>query len=409
VETKPRVLLIATQDTKQAEGGFLRQCLEESGCQVIHLDASVRKTLGGAEIAPEAVAQAAGMTIEQVRAIGHEGKILDVMIDGAVKQALALNQKESLSGIIALGGSMGTTLGTAVMRAFPIGIPKLMISTLASGMTAGFVGFKDIMMLYPVCDVAGINSITREVYRNGAFAMAGMAQRYRPSERDNRPLVLVSTLGTLEACMQRLRGTLEADGYEVLVFHTLGIGGQTLDAVASERDVAAIVDMSLVEINDLLHGGICSAGPARACAGPKRGIPTIFAPGNVDFYIMPTALTAVEKPFEGRRYHIHNPALTAVRTTEQDLERLADHMAGVVKDAAGPVKFFVPLGGFSNHDSPQGHIHDPSLPPLFADYLKKVMPSGVDVQPVPAHINDPAFADRLIEAVRSLARTGAAA
>ena len=399
----PRVLLIVTQDTKEEEGRFLRECLESAGCEVVHLDASVRRTVGGAEIGPDEIAAAAGTTIEQIRAIGHEGKIQEVMIEGAIKCALADNLRDGLAGILSVGGSMGTTLGTAIMRAFPYGLPKIMISTLASGFTAPFVGLKDVTMMNSVCDISGLNSISREIFRNGAFGIAGMAKNYDPAPVGAKPLVLVSTLGTTERCMRRLREALEADGFEVMVFHTTGTGGQTLDAIASERDIAAIVDMSLVEINDLLNEGVCSAGPDRATAGLKRGIPIIFAPGNADFYIMPSPMAVGDSPFGGRRFHIHNAALTAVRTTQHDLERLADHMAGLTKDAQGPVRFYLPLGGFSSHDSDEGAIHEPSLPPLFADYLTKVMPGNVEVHTIDAHINDEIFADALIEAVRAIA------
>jgi uncharacterized protein (UPF0261 family) len=403
VHAKPRVLLIATQDTKELEGRFLRECLQEAGCDVVHLDPSVRRTVGSAQIGPEDVAAAAGKTLEEIRAIGHEGKIQEVMIAGSIKCALNAQHHLGLSGILAIGGSMGTTLGTAVMREFPYGLPKLMISTLASGFTAPFVGLKDIAMLNAVCDISGINSISREVYRNGAFGLAGMAQHYEPGRAGTRPLVLISSLGTTEGCLRRLRESLEGDGCEVMVFHTTGTGGRTMDSIAAERDVAAIVDMSLVEMNDFLNNGICSAGPERGTAGVKRGIPTIFAAGNIDFFIMPSDLAKGDRPFGGRRFHIHNAALTAVRTEQKDLQRLADHLAGILRGATGPLRFYVPLMGFSSHDSPQGHLYEPTQPPLFADYLERVMPATVDVRRVDAHINDALFADTLADAVRSLA------
>jgi uncharacterized protein (UPF0261 family) len=403
---KPKILLIVTQDTKYEEGQFLRVCLEDGGCDVIHLDASVRGTIGGAEISPEEIAGAAGKTIEEVRALGHEGKCQAVMIEGSIKVALEAHEKHHFSGILSVGGSMGTTLGTMVMQQFPYGIPKLMISTLASGFTAPFVGLKDIAMLNAVCDISGLNSIARDVFRDGAYATAGAARAYKPVPLDARPLVLVSTLGTTERAVRALRESLEADGFEVMAFHTTGNGGKTLDAIATDRNVVAVVDMSLVEINDLLNDGICNAGPERATAALKKGVPTIFAPGNCDFYIMPSPMAVGDSPFGGRKFHIHNPALTAVRTNQQDLERLADHVAGIAKDAKGPVRFYIPLHGFSNHDSPQGHIHEPSLPPLFADYAEKIMPSNVAVRRFDCHINDPEFAAALADAVREYAGIG---
>jgi uncharacterized protein (UPF0261 family) len=399
---KPKVLLIVTQDTKYEEGKFLRNCLEDGGVDVIHLDASVRHTVGGAEIGPEAIAAAAGKTIEEVRGLGHEGKCQAVMIEGSIKLAMAAQETHGFAGILAIGGSMGTTLGSFVMQQFPYGIPKLMVSTLASGFTAPFVGLKDIAMLNAVCDISGLNSIATDVFRNAAYMISGAAKAYKPVPADARPLVLISTLGTTERALRGFRELMEADGFEVMAFHTTGNGGKTLDSIAADRNVAAVVDMSLVELNDLLNDGICNAGPERATAGIKKGIPTIFAPGNCDFYIMPSPMAVGDSPFGGRKFHIHNPALTAVRTNAHDLERLADHVAGIAKDATGPVRFYVPLHGFSNHDSPAGHIHEPSLPPVFADYVESVMPSHVDVRRFDCHINDPEFAAALAKAVREL-------
>lgn len=395
------ILLIVTQDTKQEEAAFLRACLEDAGCNVIHLDPSVRKTLGGAEISPEDVAAAADTTLEDIRAIGHEGKIQGVMIQGAVKLALEAHAKHGLQGVLSIGGSMGTTLSTQVMQALPYGIPKIMISTLASGMTAGFVGVKDITMMNSVCDISGLNSISREVFRNGAYGVAGMAKQYKPAGKSDKPLILMGALGTTENVTRAVREALEADGCEVMVFHTTGNGGRTLDALAAERDVAAIVDISLVEINDFLHNGICAVGPDRGTAGLKRDIPTIFAPGNVDFFIMPSELAVGEAPFDGRRYHIHNIALTAVRTTQADLDMLAEHLASLMKTTDKPISFFVPLKGFSSHDSTEGSLYEPSLPPLFAKKCAQVMPDNVAVTPIDAHINDAAFADALVTAVRA--------
>jgi len=250
-----------------------------------------------------------------------------------------------------------------------------------------------------VTDVAGINSISRAVYRNAALAVAGMAHGFVPAAASDRPLVLMTTLGTTETSTRRIREALEADGCEVMVFHSSGAGGPTLDSIAAERDVALVLDLSWTEIVDHLNDGIANAGPDRAKAGLARGIPTIFAPGNADF-IIAGPIDAAQQQFPGKRYHIHNPALTAVRTELPELKALADHMAGLVKDAAGPVRFFVPLRGFSSHDSAQGHIHDPTLPPPFAAYLASVMPGHVPVEARDAHFNDVAFSDAIIAAAR---------
>ncbi|MBI2994219.1 MAG: Tm-1-like ATP-binding domain-containing protein [Gammaproteobacteria bacterium] len=398
MNAKPRVLMIITLDTKQAEAGYVRRCLEDSGLEVLQLDASIRRIVPGAEIGPAQVAAAAGKTIEQVRGIGHEGKCQAVMTEGAIKCAQELHRGEGLSGVIGVGGSMGTALGTAVMRSLPFGLPKVMISTMASGMTRGYVGTKDIVMVHSVADIAGLNTVTRSVFRNGALAVAGMAREYRASEPSGKPLVAMSTLGTTDRCSVRIRKALEEKGYEVVVFHTTGTGGLAMDEIVREQNVAVVVDLSLVEIVDLLYNGLCSAGPDRCKAALEKGVPVIFAPGNIDF-IIAGPIDDARARYPGKRYHIHNAALTAVRTEAPELKRIAEHLAGLIRNAKGPVAFFIPLLGFSSHDSEEGHLHDPSLPPVFAAHLKMVMPAGVPVTELPRHINDEQFADAIIEQV----------
>jgi uncharacterized protein (UPF0261 family) len=403
----PKVLLIVTQDTKREEAKFLRQELEAAGCGVIHLDASVRQSVGGAEISPEQIAEAAGMTIQGVRDLKHEGKCLEVMMQGALKIVLDLHGKGGFSGVLGLGGSLGTTLGTAVMQALPYGLPKLMISTMASGFTAPFVGVKDIIMANAVTDVSGVNSISRDIYRNAALAMAGMAKGYEGARAADRPLVLIGGLGTTEPCTARVRKSLEAEGFEVMAFHTSGAGGATLDSIAADRPVAAVLDFSLTEIIDRQQGGLCAGSPDRSKAALQRGVTTIFAPGNADFLVGgPIEQSKIQ--FPGRRYHIHNPALTAVRTNMDDLKMLADHVAALAGEAKGPVKFFVPLKGFSNHDSPAGYLHDLSIPPQFADYVKSVMPANVEVRVFDCHMNDPEFADAAVEVAKDAAKASVA-
>jgi uncharacterized protein (UPF0261 family) len=401
MDKQPSVLLVITQDTKAEEARFVRQTLESAGVRVVHLDPSVRRTLGDAEIAPEAVAAAAGHTIEQVRALGHEGKCQAVMIEGSIKAAHAWHAEHPLSGILAVGGSMGTALAGALMQSMPYGMPKLIVSTMASGFTAPYMGVKDIAMLNAVTDIAGINSISREVFRNGALAVAGMAKGYDPARGADKPLVLMTTLGTTETGTRRIREALEADGAEVMVFHSSGAGGATLDSIAADRDVALVLDLSVTEVIDHLFGGLADGGPNRGKAGMAKGVPTIWAPGNADF-IIAGPIDAARAQFPDTRYHEHNPQLTAVRTRLPELKALADRLAVLVGEAKGPVQVFTPLHGFSNHDSPAGHIQDTSLPGPFADYLKQVMPAHVPVTAVDAHFNDEAFSDAIIAAARGM-------
>lgn len=401
----PAVLLIITQDTKEAEARFVRTILEQQGVRVVHLDPSVRRVVGAAEIGPEAVAKAAGTTIEAIRSLGHEGLIHEQMIKGSIAAAHAWADQDPLSGILAIGGSMGSALAGALMQSFPYGLPKLIVSTMASGFTKPYMGVKDVMMLNAVTDIAGINTISRDVFRNAALAVAGMARGYVGTAPADRPLVLMTTLGTTEQGTRRIREALEADGCEVMVFHSSGAGGPTLDAIAAERNPALVLDLSVTEIIDEMFGGLAAGGPDRGMVGMRLGVPTIWAPGNADF-IIGGPLDVAEKQFPGTRYHQHNPQLTAVRTTLADLHKLADRLAEMVGEARGPVSLFVPLHGFSSHDSAQGHLHDPSLPPPFADYVRSVLPPQVEFATVDAHFNDPTFADTIIAKARSLLAAG---
>jgi uncharacterized protein (UPF0261 family) len=399
MEIRPKVLMIVTLDTKEVEARFIRKCLEDSGLEVYHLDASVRRSVdAGADITPDQIAAAAGTTMPEVRALNHEAKCLEVMIKGAIPCAHALHERLGLSGILGAGGSLGTVLATAVMRTFPFGLPKVMISTLASGMTKPFVGTKDIVMVNSVCDVLGLNTVTRHVFQNGALALAGMAHGYKPSEASGKPLVVISTLSTTEKCCVAIRKAVEQRGFEVMVFHTSGNGGVTMDETVREQEVAVVVNLSLIEVSDYLVQGLFSGGPDRCKASLEKGVPTIFAPGNIDFMVAGPIEDAKTR-FPGRRYHIHNAALTAVRAEAGEFKRVAEHMAGLIRNAKGPAAFFVPLHGFSEHDSERGHLHDLTLPPVFAEHLKKVIPAGVPVVEVPCHINDEPFAKKIIEQI----------
>lgn len=397
--TKPKILMIITRDSKEEEAAFVRKILELAGCTVIHLDPSIRRHILGAEISPLAVAVAGGHTIEEVRAFGHEGKSQAVMTEGAIKLALKAHAELGLSGVLAVGGSMGTALAGFVMQALPYGLPKLIVSTMASGFTAPYLGVKDIAIMNSVTDISGINSISRDVYRNAALGVAGMAHGYVPATGGDKPLVLITMLSTTEKTVRYIREVLETDGCEVMVFHSSGAGGPTLDSIAAERDVALVLDLSVTEIGDFLQGGLAGTSPVRGQAALVRGIPTIFAPGNADF-IVAGPIAAAEAQFPGKRYHLHNAALTAVRTEMSDLMQLADHLATMFKGAQGPLSFYVPLGGFSNHDSPDGHIYDPMMPKPFADYVGQVMPPNVDLHIEDRHFNDIEFAETILAKAR---------
>lgn len=388
----PTVLLIATLDTKIDEAEYIVKCLEEMGISTLILDPSVRKS-GNMEvtISPEDVAKAAGTTLEAVRALGHEGKALSAMTEGSIVCAKALFEKTEINGIISLGGSMGTGLGTAVMREFPFGLPKVMISTMASGMVKPYVGTKDIMMLHSVADISGLNSITRSVLSNGASAVAGMAKSYKKSPEDQKPIIMMSMLATVESCSKMIRAEMEKIGYEVIIFHTSGTGGAAMDELILEKNVAAVVDLSIIEVTDFIYHGLFAATPDRCQSALKKGIPTFFAPGNLDFMVG-GPLEAAKQQFPGKRYHVHNAQLTAVRTGPKEMEEVAKYFGKAFSDIRPPTEFFIPLKGFSHHDSEYGHLQDLSMPPIFEELLRKHCPDDTPITALPYHMNDPEFA-----------------
>lgn len=402
LESSNAVLIVATMDTKGNEVLYLGSCLKEFGIPFLTLDAGIMgEPPFPVTISREEVALAGGMSLSHVRSIGHEGKALAVMITGAIQWAKDLHQEGRFRGILGLGGSMGTTLGTGVMRTLPIGFPKVMISTMASRNTRAFVGTKDILMLHSVCDLAGINRITSKVLRNGALAIAGMVRSPLVSPLPSKPLIALSTLGTTEVCAQRVRQYLESRGKEVVVFHTVGSGGEAMEEMIHEEEVESVIDLSLHELVDHYFGGDYDAGPNRGSTALKKGVPTILVPGNIDFLVT-GPLRSAEKHFPGRIYHVHNAAITTIRSGREEVEAVAKAVVQMCNASIGPLAIMVPLGGFSVFDRVGGPFYDPGACQLFAGTLKKGLKPGISLHILPHHINDPEFADAVLMALDDL-------
>ncbi len=394
----PTALIVATMDTKGQETMYLADCLKTEGIAVTIMDAGIRGQCPvPVDIPREKVAQAGGKSLEEVQTIGHEGQALEVMTNGAIQCARELHLQNKIQGVISLGGSMGTTLGSGVMRSFPVGLPKVMISTMASRDTRAFVGTKDIMMLHSVTDLVGLNRITRKILRNGALALAGMLRSVPPDDAaEQKPLVFVSTLGTTEACAQQIRKSFEEKNNEVIIFHTVGAGGKAMEEMIEQEDVSVLVDLSLHELADHRFGGDYDAGPQRGTAALDRKIPTILVPGNIDFLVT-GPLENAQKQFPNRPYHVHNAAITVVRTKQEEIEMLAQTIAGLCNKAKGIVKILVPMNGFSAFDHKEGPLHDPEAPEIFIKILEKSLDDKSCLTALPFYINDPEFAQAIID------------
>jgi uncharacterized protein (UPF0261 family) len=395
---KPTALIVATMDTKGQEALFLADCLKGEGIAVKIMDGGIRGQCQNlVDVTREEVARAGGKSLQEVQNIGHEGQALEVMTNGAIQCAQELYRQNQMQGVIGLGGSMGTTLGSGVMRSFAVGLPKVMISTMASRDTRAFVGTKDILMLHSVCDLVGLNRVTKKILRNGALALVGMLRSAEPDDpAEQKPLVFVSTLGTTEACAQLIRKTLEQKNNEVVIFHTVGSGGKAMEEMMAHEDVSVLVDMSLHEMADNRFGGDYDAGPQRGTVALDRKIPTILVPGNIDFLVT-GPLENAQKLFPNRPYHSHNAAITVVRTNHEEIKILAQTIAGLCNKADGAVKVLVPMNGFSAFDHKEGPLHDPEAPAVFLKTLEKNLDDKSCLNALPFYINDAEFAQALID------------
>jgi len=398
---KPTVLLISTMDTKHQEAEFVMSCFKEADVDVFTIDAGIMgESPIAVSVSRDEVAQLGGETLKTVQNMGHEGRALAAMIKGAIRKVEQLYREGRFDGVFGLGGSMGTTLGTSVMRTLPVGVPKVMVTTMGSRNTRGFVGTKDILMLHSVCDLAGLNRITNKVLHNGAMAMAGMVRYPAKALSNDKPLVLLSTLGTTEGCIRKIRGQLLVDGMEPVVFHTVGAGGQAMDEMIEQERPFAVVDLSLHEITDHFFGGDYDAGPDRGKAALSAGIPTVLVPGNADFLVT-GPLEDAKKRFPGRSYHVHNAAITALSASEEEMAFLGEHLAQICSASKGAYRLLVPAKGFSAFDSDGGPLWNPKGRQAFADHLTKNI-SGSQVKILDYHINDPEFALAILENMNEL-------
>lgn len=392
------VLLVATLDTKGDEASYLASCLRTLQLEPLIMDAGIRGEPGcESHISREQVAAAAGTSLEDVRAIPHEGKALSAMTKGAVKTALELKRDGKIMGVISIGGSMGTTLWSSVMRALPLGFPKVMISTMASRDTRAFVGTKDICMLYSVSDLAGLNGITRRVLANGAGALAGMVASVEMISQEKRGgiQIALTTLGTTETAAAGLRSALAGRGLEAVTFHSNGSGGRAMEEMIIEGAFGAVADISLHELADHLFQGDYDAGPERGHNALKRGLPTLLAPGNVDFLVTGPLETALRR-FPGRRLHSHNEAITVVETSALEMEEMGRRVGLLANMAKGPVAVLVPMGGFSAFSGPGGPFFDPSKPYRFAKGLFSTLSDSSKASLMPYHINEEPFISALL-------------
>jgi len=402
MDWKPRgpIVLVGTLDTKGHEVLFLKQRLSEMGAQTFVIDVGV---LGGSPFEPdvsrEEIAGEAGASIEELALKADRGEAIEKMAFGLA--AWFSKRRDSIAGVLAIGGSAGTSIAAAGMRELPMGVPKIMVSTLASGNTRPFVGISDIAMFHPVTDFTGLNRLTRSMLANAANAIAGMCCLPLPAaETRGGPPVLAATMfGVTTPCVNRVRDLLERSGFEVLVFHATGTGGQAMEQLIRDGFIAGVVDITTTELADELVGGVLSAGPHRLEAAGKAGIPQVISVGALDMVNFGPP-GSVPQEFRERRFYQHNPAVTLMRTTVDENARLGRLIAEKANAASGPTLILLPLHGVSTIDHVDQPFHDAEADAALFQAIRTH--AKVGVVELDAHINDPEFAARAVEELLGL-------
>jgi uncharacterized protein (UPF0261 family) len=401
----PTVVCLGTLDTKGREYAFLRERLLAHGVDVLVLDAGVHEPDGlQPDVARDEVARAAGADVAALAAAGDRGAAVAAMAAGAEAVVRDLHAAGRLDAIVALGGSGGSSIAAQAMRALPVGVPKLLVSTVASGDTRPYVGAVDVTMMYSVVDIAGLNTVSARIIANAAAAIAGMAAAEAPPPGD-RPLVAASMFGVTTPCVTRARERLEELGYEVLVFHATGAGGRSLEALAKDGFLAGVLDVTTTELADELVGGVLSAGPDRLEAAGAAGVPQVVSLGALDMVNFGPRET-VPPQFEGRNLYVHNPTVTLMRTTKEECAELGRTIGRKLGAATSPTAVFIPLGGVSMIDVPGQPFHDPEADEELVTALKEALDGRVELHELEQDVNDPVFAVAVADRLHELIREG---
>lgn len=405
------VLLIGTLDTKGPEVAYVRDRLRALGVSTVVADSGI---LGEPlDIVPDVtraeVARRGGTTIEALRNAGSRGAAVHGMLAGLEQLALEMYAENRLQGALALGGAEGAVLGAAVMKALPIGVPKIIVTPIASGRRrfGPLVGTRDVMVVHSVVDILGLNPISTTIFDNVAAAMAGMVTHGRPLEdRDPRPRVAVTMLGNTTRAVMLIRDRLAGQGYDTVVFHSNGVGGPAMEELAAQGLFAGVIDFTTDELADELVGGFHGAGPDRLRRIGALGLPQVVVPGCIDFTVHGRP-EEVPQRLQGRPFYTHNPEFTLVRTLRDEMAQLGRTFAERLSTARGPTAVMVPTEGLSIPSVPGGVFWDPEADAAFLDALRADLRADIPLTTHPHHVNDAAFADAVADRFVALAREAA--
>jgi len=387
-----KVAIVGTLDTKGEEIAFLKSLILARGHKVIIVDTGILgKPDLQANISRHEIAIAGGENIDTLKQRGDEAFAQNIMAAGLKKIILSLLESKKLHGLLAIGGGQGSIIVAPTLKSLPFGFPKMLVSTKVTQAGARpYVGSKDVLILPPVADLAGINCLTSSVLTNAAGAISGMVEIEKPKVK-NKPIVVMSMNGTITDCGLAVKALLEKNGYEVLVFHTIGTGGEALEEYVKSNEVHAVIELGVNEITNHLMGGLASAGPDRLTAAGRGGIPQIVIPGSADFINFLGPETVPPK-YRRRNIHSHNPQATLIRTNMQDNRLLGKTIADKLNRSRGPVTVLWPKNGLSALDSKGRPFWDPYADMALLKSLKNHLDSRITLIESDAYINDPEFA-----------------
>ncbi len=399
------ILVIGAFDTKGPEYAFLREQILERGHAVLTLNTGV---LGSSELFPvdieaDEVTRAGGGDLEELRAGQDRGEAMKVMSKGAPVVVQRLYGEGRFDGIVGMGGSGGSTVVTAGMRALPVGLPKVCVSTVASGDTWPYVGTKDITLIPSIVDVAGINRVSRLIFARAAGAICGMVEKEPPASAEDKPVIVASMFGNTTECVDACVASLSERGYEVLVFHATGTGGRTMESLVREGLVDAVLDITTTEWADTLCGGAFDAGPERLSAAGAMGLPHLIVPGCVDMVNFGGPDTIPQKYREADRlFYEWNPSVTLMRTNIEENQEMGRIFAAKANAARGPVAFLLPLRGVSILDGEGQLFRDRQADQAMFQAIRENLAEGIAVHESDHNINDPEFSARAVELMLEL-------
>jgi uncharacterized protein (UPF0261 family) len=389
--------LIGTLDTKGKEYAYVGQRIRARGHDTLVMDLGVLwEPVIQADIPAAVVAQAGGGDLQTLRKAADRGAAIEVMLRGARSLVPALYAAGRFAGVLGMGGGGGTSMITAAMRMLPVGVPKLMVSTMASGDTSPYVDIKDITLMYSVVDIAGLNPLSCRILANAAGAIVGMVEEKSSTAAGDRPLIAATMFGVTTPCVTAVRERLEREGYDVLVFHATGSGGRAMEALIDDGYFSGVVDITTTEWCDELAGGVLSAGPDRLSAAGRRGIPQVVSVGALDMVNFGPADT-VPARFRDRRLYRHNPSVTLMRTSREESIEVGRRIAEQLNRATGPTVLMLPLRGVSMIDAAGQPFHDPEANGALFRSLREHAGPNVELVEIDAHINDAEFSAAVAE------------